>query len=343
MKQKTFPYFFLSTTLALLLSIVLYSCDSCTPVNNEEEEEVQYFDIDTGSVYDISYNTNDNIEVMYTRVPGDPRDGIRVRKIKDSGTHHERVVSGQLLRGTYRIDSPIYYTAFVYAIYNSDTGCRESRWYSWVNPTMEVAKTLRDTFAPMRYTKEVKATTELKFKFDQWNEDYQKKWVDTTNRSRRRAGLREFPEISPSDSLKKGKPYRPLRTPEGMGFLDAPIFSKRLPRSNKATVAETMFARYKKIGRCVKNNRGAPPADTGIIRITTRAMTYLYCIDRTTPECIGYFTWTTVETDTVMVSWVKAQSGDCERAMGLTGTRWAPRFTLKGGTTVSVGPWRNCD
>ncbi|MEZ5016212.1 MAG: hypothetical protein R2800_04115 [Flavipsychrobacter sp.] len=347
MKKHWSIKYLLFLIIPLLLSIAMSSCDSCNPTDTATnyEENVVYQSNDTASLYNntaVDYNSP-NYEVMYIRVPNDPDTGIFIRKVKDSGTHHRRAIQGRVLRGTFVIDSPNYRTTFVYAVYEPDSGCDRTRWFSFVNPSIEVS-TYGGRYRKMTYKGKVKASTGLPFNFDKWNKDYQKKWVDTTNKRRKSNGERLLRKVSPNDSMKDAYPYMPLPTPEGTGFLDAPIFSKRLPGRNITTKAEQIFAQFRGIKKCVVNNRRAPSADSGMVKITTRGRTYLYCVDRVAPECLGYFSWTTVETDTMRVKWVKATGRDCDGIqLGQTGTRWAPRFYFTGATTITVGPWMSCD
>lgn len=326
--MKTFPSQLL---WALLPAAFVISCKEGKD-RAEKETDSSPLMADTSVVYNISAfsNWNLNSDVMFNRVPGDPEGGIVVREKRDSGTHHEVVNKGTVRRGSYTREN----RAFVYSRYDADSGCRETAWYSWVNPSVEVAR-LGGDFTARKIKGSYKAATGLPFRFGEWNKDYQKKWVDSVNKARRDNGLPPLPVVSPNDSLKDGQPYQVFPTPEGDGFLDAPFFGDRTP-GGKPSMAERLIKELGKVEEEV-TSQNAPPNDTAVIRFTTSGITYLYCIERT-PVCLGYYSWTIVETDTVYLTWV--QSGAV--SMDLNKKKWKPGTTIRTGSAATVGPWQKC-
>ena len=314
----------------LFLVITLAACGGGDDQEKEAPEPT-----DNTIAYNISAIDNQQFtrDIMFTRVDGDPEDGIEIRKKVDSGTHHERTLRGTVLRGTYINNN----RAFIYSVYNSDSGCNESAWYSWVNPAVEVT-TLGGTFSEKEVDETFTAATGLEFGFGRWNKDYQQRWADSVDSVRRANGAPPTPTISPNDSLRDGKPYATFPTPEGDGFLDAPFFGDRTADGGNS-LAERLLKELGRVPRRIRS-RTAPPNDTGVIRFTTRGITYLYCIDRG-PVCLGFYNWRVVETDTVYITWVEDPNATPELGMNAR-KRWIPGTTIATGSRATVGPWRRC-
>ena len=84
----------------------------------------------------------------------------------------------------------------------------------------------------------IKAPTGHHIKFDGWNLDYQKDWIEQENHRRIQQGKQPHPRVSPDGSLPPGYPYASFDTPIGKWFLDLPSLSDR---NSGGSAAEKIF------------------------------------------------------------------------------------------------------
>lgn len=271
------------------------------------------------------------IEIVPHRWPQDPVGGIIINATHDPGTHHEYTVNGTVIRGTYNVTDGTRTREFIYANFTNfpNSQCHESMWYSWVWPTIELEE--NGAFVHKTTRERITAATGHVIKFDDWNPDYQKDWVERENRNRVQQGKPPLPMISPDGSLPPGYPYAPFDTPAGKGFLDSPSFSGR---NNGGSAAEKIFRDITHLRDRVES-QNPPPNSTHRMKVTTHGHTYLYCIGPV--KCLGWFEWDSTETYTITVQWV--QRGGV--ALG-TDKVWESGTTISSVSRISMQPWQAC-
>lgn len=270
------------------------------------------------------------LEIQPHTWPQDPIGGIIINATHDPGTLHEYTVNGTVTRGTYNVTDGTRTREYIYANFTNfpNSQCRESMWYSWVWPTIELET--NGVFVPKTTREHIKAATGHVIKFNDWNPDYQKDWVDKENRKRIQQGKPPLPQISPDGVLPPSYPYAPFDTPAGKGFLDSPSFSGR---NAGGSAAEKIFRDITKLKDNVESPN-PPPNSIQRMKIQTHGHTYLYCVSPV--KCLGWFEWDSTEIYTISVQWV--QSGI---ALG-NDKKWSSGTTISSVSTISMQPWQTC-
>jgi hypothetical protein len=220
--------------------------------------------------------------------------------------------------------------------------CKNCKWYQVAKPEATLTQTngkSRDVTGKLKDVGaiEVKSTGAF-VTFGQWNEDYYKNVEDNHSKIFPPVTVR-MPGSTPgsTQSITEG-PFTDNPNATTPGFVDAPHWGP--------AVGNLSNGLRKALDPAInpsKRSNGAPPAENPfelVIRETFRD--FLYCLDKTPPECLGYTQWTQVEVLNLQVVWV--ESKEQSEKVG-AGTPYNSGFQLLSDTShseIDSSGWSAC-